>query len=416
MGFVFSLLGLLLIRQQTGESKLEMIDSSKVSFAGFWVRFGSISVDWGLFSIFFYFLFMVFGTNIYDYLPSSLTAFCWLFFEIYMLKRWGQTVGKMVMGIKVVKTDFFELTWKEVLLRCFLDVLEDIWQFLKACLILSGIITTGLLFSNSSNPYVFPGNILRIFSEKLPNLWLLWLMSEMVILLTNRKKRALHDFLAGTVVIVKKKASPWAPLLVGIFFVITISSIWFFYFKNDYMVRMYAEKGDPQNQLTLGSNYYNGWFGEPKDYDLALQWFQKSAAQGNKRAQWYIGEMYEIGLGVKEDQAQAAQWYTLAAKNGDRLAKKSLKEQNDPKHQNALGFQFYEGVFKTHDYGKALEWFQKAASQGNAMAQGYLGEMYEKGLGVNADKTQAIQWYSKGAKNGDSKSKIALQRLGIDIP
>ena len=36
----------------------------------------------------------------------------------------------------------------------------------------------------------------------------LWTWSELIVMLTNRQRRALHDFIAGTVVIKKEYADP----------------------------------------------------------------------------------------------------------------------------------------------------------------------------------------------------------------
>jgi TPR repeat protein len=197
------------------------------------------------------------------------------------------------------------------------------------------------------------------------------------------------------------------------FLAVNISFYYFFLFKHDYATSIYAEKGDPTAQLNLGSNYYQGWFGKPKDYGLALKWFQKAADQGNGMAQYYIGEMYELGLGVKEDRAQAVHWYSIAANSGERWAVTAIKDLNDPEHQVVVGYSFYKGHFRTHNFEKAFNCFQRAASQGNADAQGYLGEMYEKGEGVTKDKKMAVDWYIKAENNGNKSAKYALERLGV---
>lgn len=49
---------------------------------------------------------------------------------------------------------------------------------------------------------------------------------------------------------------------------------------------------------------------------------------------------------------------------------------------------------------KAYEWFQKAAEQGNAMAQCNLGLMYGSGHGVPQDDIKAFEWYQKAAEQG----------------
>lgn len=46
---------------------------------------------------------------------------------------------------------------------------------------------------------------------------------------------------------------------------------------------------------------------------------------------------------------------------------------------------------------KAAEWFQKAADQGNADAQFWLGCMYQNGSGVERSYEKAVEWFQKAA-------------------
>ena len=52
----------------------------------------------------------------------------------------------------------------------------------------------------------------------------------------------------------------------------------------------------------------------------------------------------------------------------------------------------------------------KAAAQGDAAAQYNLGVMYAEGEGVAKDTVKAVEWYKKAAAQGD---KDALQRLKV---
>ncbi len=48
------------------------------------------------------------------------------------------------------------------------------------------------------------------------------------------------------------------------------------------------------------------------------------ALKGDPRAQYFLGEMYEQGLGTKQDTEEAFKWYATAAERGDVLAKRKL--------------------------------------------------------------------------------------------
>ncbi|EFH23820.1 Sel1 repeat protein, partial [Neisseria polysaccharea ATCC 43768] len=55
-----------------------------------------------------------------------------------------------------------------------------------------------------------------------------------------------------------------------------------------------AEQGNAQAQLNLGWMYANGQ-GVRQDDAQATQWFRKSAEQGNAKAQFNLGLMYANG-------------------------------------------------------------------------------------------------------------------------
>ena len=64
-----------------------------------------------------------------------------------------------------------------------------------------------------------------------------------------------------------------------------------------------------------------------------------------------------------------------------------------------------EGVLL--DDKEAVNWYQKAADQGIAIAQNNLGVMYAYGEGVLKNMTQAKYWIQK-AYEGDNKKATAL--------
>jgi len=63
------------------------------------------------------------------------------------------------------------------------------------------------------------------------------------------------------------------------------------------------------------------------------------------------------------------------------------------------------------DYRTALQAWLPMAKKGNAEAQTYVGEVYEKGLGLKPDFQAAYVWYSKAAKQGFSRAQINLGYL-----
>jgi len=84
-------------------------------------------------------------------------------------------------------------------------------------------------------------------------------------------------------------------------------------------------------------------------YSTALKVWLEEAKAGSAEAQYYVGQIYEKGMGL------------------------------DP------------------DYGTAAQWYSKAADQGYSAAQISLGFLYETGLGVEQDSTQALNWYRQAS-------------------
>jgi uncharacterized RDD family membrane protein YckC len=108
--------------------------------------------------------------------------------------KYGQTIGKGLMGIKVF--DLNEKTligYKNAFLR------ESVWFFV----IIAGII---YLTINTSNTAALNEEIKAIYYYNVVGLTSgIWLILELITMFFNKKRRALHDFLAGSVVVYLKE-------------------------------------------------------------------------------------------------------------------------------------------------------------------------------------------------------------------
>ncbi|MBK8754115.1 MAG: caspase family protein [Candidatus Competibacteraceae bacterium] len=74
-----------------------------------------------------------------------------------------------------------------------------------------------------------------------------------------------------------------------------------------------------------------------------------------------------------------------------------LAEKGDTLAQVYVGEIFEKGMGLPPDYATAAHWYRKAADQGSNRAQISLGFLYERGLGVNHDPVSALNWYRKAA-------------------
>ena len=60
------------------------------------------------------------------------------------------------------------------------------------------------------------------------------------------------------------------------------------------------------------------------------------------------------------------------------------------------------------DFEKAIEWYKKAAEQGDSTAQFIFWNPYYFGQGTPKDDKQAVYWYQKAAKQGDPRAQYNL--------
>jgi hypothetical protein len=72
-------------------------------------------------------------------------------------------------------------------------------------------------------------------------------------------------------------------------------------------------------------------------------------------------------------------------------------QAGDKEAQTYVGEIYEKGLGVPPDYAVAATWYRKAAAQGHSRAQINLGYLYEKGLGVEKDPLQALSWYRQAS-------------------
>jgi uncharacterized RDD family membrane protein YckC len=174
-----------------------------MKYVGFWGRFGAYWIDvlvqlplTGL-AFFvaarwkYYFAAMV--------LPTFLVE---LAYHVYLVKRFGGTPGKLMLGQRIVTLRGAPVGYRAAFLRYVVLMLLALGTSTAGALGALRIpdaeyaaLTTWIALSQriiDSTPWWYqPTNVaLQV-----------WVWSEFIVLLTNKKRRALHDFMAGTVVI-----------------------------------------------------------------------------------------------------------------------------------------------------------------------------------------------------------------------
>ena len=88
-------------------------------------------------------------------------------------------------------------------------------------------------------------------------------------------------------------------------------------------LRKLCTKGNAKAQCNLGVMFQEG-LGVAKDAAEAVRLYRLAAAQGHARAQYGLGFMFEFGRGVGKKRVETIRLYRLAAAQGHAAASEAL--------------------------------------------------------------------------------------------
>jgi TPR repeat protein len=133
---------------------------------------------------------------------------------------------------------------------------------------------------------------------------------------------------------------------------------------------------------------------------------QAKAQSGDVTAQFQLGTLDYVGIGVVQDYIAAATLLKQAGTAGNAQA------------QCELGFLYQTGSFAQGppppDPADALPWYQKSAAQGDKWGEFALAALLQSGgQGVKPDPAQAASWFAKAAAQGltPDPNSFPLQQL-----
>lgn len=174
-------------------------------YAGFWRRLGAFWLD---VTIGLPLIFILQYVNSFDKTFNYVTFIPFItfaiFYNIYCVKRWGGTPGKLIAKIKIVRLDGKDVNWKEAILRHIVELLTTIIYYIFVFIALSKMSNQEYISLSNFNKSKRMIELCPSFYRYIDWFNNIWIWSEFIVLLTNKRKRALHDFIAGTVVIKKK--------------------------------------------------------------------------------------------------------------------------------------------------------------------------------------------------------------------
>lgn len=151
-----------------------------------------------------------------------------------------------------------------------------------------------------------------------------------------------------------------------------------------------AELGNASAQFRLGNQFFNGGV-VPKNCELAVYWYKKSAQNNNADASCWLGRLYLKGICVKKNDQTSFEYFKKSA------------ELNDANGLNNLGVSYAQGLGAKKNTQQAAQCFKKSAEQEWSEAQFNLGVCYTFGIYVTKDLKIAEKYFEKSAHRGIHK-------------
>lgn len=119
-----------------------------------------------------------------------------------------------------------------------------------------------------------------------------------------------------------------------------------------------------------------------------FKWLMLAADFGHIPSQVAVADSYREGRGTWQDYQKAISWYRKLAAQNNRYAMENL------------GYIYYNGLGVPQNYREAYDWYLKAAELGSAEAAWNLGSMYFNGHGVAKDENEADKWFKRSQSLG----------------
>ena len=106
-----------------------------------------------------------------------------------------------------------------------------------------------------------------------------------------------------------------------------------------------------------------------------------------------LADIYKNDKSLEENAEVALEWFEKAANQGD------------VESQNFMGDYYFNEENEAHDYKLAIYWYEKASKSGSAYAQYMLGLCNYNGLGVKQSYKSAFKYFEKAAELRDREQK-----------
>ena len=141
-------------------------------------------------------------------------------------------------------------------------------------------------------------------------------------------------------------------------------------------------------------------FKEEKNYDDSIKCFLESAKRGHPVSQYFTGLFYYNNDQLRSSYTSILEYY----KKYPRFLNDQTNDFNDLmlKYQDFSSCTYFKKSIIKRDKEQAFKWIEKSANNGFSRAESDLGYFYDNGIGVDTDYEKAVQWYKKAKSKGDA--------------
>ncbi|EJK68300.1 hypothetical protein THAOC_10532, partial [Thalassiosira oceanica] len=163
------------------------------------------------------------------------------------------------------------------------------------------------------------------------------------------------------------------------------------------MMQKRVKVNDPVAIHCLGTCYRDGDHGLAKGMPMAVELFEQAAELGLKEAHVDLGNIFDedmVNCGIDKDMSKAIEHYEFAAKQGDAIARHNL------------------GIHEAYsgNYGLARKHWMISAKLGDKESLDQIKDMYMKGIASKSDYAEALRGYHDANKEMSSPERDEYKR------
>ena len=171
------------------------------------------------------------------------------------------------------------------------------------------------------------------------------------------------------------------------------------------------------------------------DFQAAVDNLRLAYKQGHVRAGEWLGRMYQLGVTVRRDPAEAIPYFEAAEKKGDPYAQyvfgkaliygkgirpnvprgidllTSAAQSGHTYAMNQLGAEYRYGQHVRKDVERALAFFRKSTERGDVWGMVNLGLLYRDGVGVPKDPDKAMSLFVKADEGGQPAAGTLISMM-----